>query len=191
MRQNDLELGNRQIYSPKDFTPIVFTGFRPIFGGFGVFLRRPAISRGESGYTAPMISFLNVLRVVLKVLFGAFFVFGGLNHFRDPGFYLRMMPPWMPWHVGLVQATGILEILLGILFLVPRFTRPAAWGLMALLIAVFPANLHMALHPELFPEFNPVALWLRLPLQGVLIFWAWAYARTPSRPKHDRAKIPD
>ncbi len=139
-----------------------------------------------------MIPFLNVLRVVFKVLFGAFFLIGGLNHFRDPGFYLRMMPPWLPAHLELIYVTGVLEIALGALFLIPRFTRPAAWGLMALLVAIFPANIHMAMHPELFPEFNPLGLWIRLPLQAVLIAVAWAYAMNPKRPKHhDRAKIPD
>ena len=138
-----------------------------------------------------MLSILTLLRVLFRVLFAAFFIFGGFNHFRDPEFYLEMMPPWIPWHLGLVYVTGVTEIVLGTLFLIPRFTRPAAWGLMALLVLIFPANLHMALHPELFPEFGPVALWIRLPLQGVLIVIAWAYAMDPKRPKHDRAKIPD
>jgi uncharacterized membrane protein len=137
-----------------------------------------------------MISFLKLVRVVFKVLFAAIFVFGGFNHFRDPELYLEMMPPWIPWHLGLVYVTGALEILLGALFLIPRFTRPAAWGLMALLVLIFPANLHMALHPDFYPEFSPLALWIRLPLQGVLIAIAWAYAMDPRRPKHDRAKIP-
>ena len=57
---------------------------------------------------------------------------------------------------------------------IPGLTRPAAWGLIALLIAVFPANIHMALHPDLFPEFNPAMLWLRLPLQAVLVVWAYS-----------------
>lgn len=124
-----------------------------------------------------MTVFPSAPRVVLKVLFGGFFVVAGLNHFRDPGFYLRMIPPWLPWHLSLVQLSGLVELLLGILFLIPRFTRPAAWGLITLLVTVFPANLHMALHPELFPEFGPAALWMRLPLQAVLILWAWAYTQ--------------
>ena len=139
-----------------------------------------------------MTSFLSALRVVFKALFAAIFLFGGLNHFRDTAFYTHMMPPWLPWHVELVYISGVAEILLGLLFLIPRFTRIAAVGLVALLVAVFPANLHMALHPELYSEFNPIALWIRLPLQGVLIAWAWAYAMKPGRPKHhDRARIPD
>ncbi len=54
---------------------------------------------------------------------------------------------------------------------------PTAWGLIALLVAVFPANLHMTLHPELYPSISPVALWIRLPIQGLLIAWAYWYTR--------------
>ena len=129
-----------------------------------------------------MISFLSFLRAFFKVIFGAFFIFGGFNHFRDPGFYLQMMPPWLPWHLELIYVTGVLEIVLGALFLIPHFTRPAAWGLVGLLIAIFPANVHMALHANHYPEFNHILLWFRLPLQGVMIAVAWAYAMNPKRP---------
>ena len=83
-----------------------------------------------------------------------------------------MMPSYVPWHLAMVQISGVAEIVLGVLLLVPAATIVAAWGLIALLVAVFPANLQMALHPETFPEFSPRSLWLRLPLQGVLIAWA-------------------
>jgi uncharacterized membrane protein len=71
----------------------------------------------------------------------------------------------------------LFEVAPGILVLIPKYTAPAAWGLIALLIAVFPANLHMALNAELYPSLSPIALWLRLPLQGVLIAWAYWYTR--------------
>ena len=139
-----------------------------------------------------MISLLKFLRMFFKVLFAAFFIFGGFNHFRDPGFYLQIMPPWIPWHLELIYVTGVMEIVLGALFLIPRFTRPAAWGLAVLLVLVFPANLHMALHTDHYPDYSPLALWARLPLQGILIAIALAYARNPKQPKHhDRARIPD
>ena len=82
------------------------------------------------------------------------------------------MPPYLPWHFFLVEVSGVCEIALGLLLLVPLCTRWAAWGLIALLVAVFPANLHMAVHPELYPEIPAAALWARLPLQAVLIAWA-------------------
>lgn len=77
----------------------------------------------------------------LKVLFAAFFVLAGVGHFANPNFFLKIMPPYLPWHRELVYLSGGLEILLGLLLLIPRFQRHAAWGLIALLIAVFPANI--------------------------------------------------
>lgn len=124
---------------------------------------------------------------LLKYVFAAVFILGGLNHFRSSDFYVRMMPPYLPWHLFLVYASGLAEIALGTALLVPRLERLAAWGLIALLIAIFPANIHMAVHPELFPEFSSALLWARLPVQALLI--AWAYWYTGSHPVLRRATI--
>lgn len=86
-----------------------------------------------------------------------------------------MMPPYLPWPLFLVYLSGILEIILGIMVIVPKLTRIAGWGLITLLIAVFPANIHMALNPDLFPSISPIALWIRLPFQAVFIAWAYWY----------------
>jgi len=115
------------------------------------------------------------IKLILKYLLAAFFVLAGLNHFIKPDFYLKIMPPYLPWHLLLVYLSGVVEIVLGLLLLIPKFTRAAAWGLIALLLAVFPANIHMAINQELYPEYNAAALWLRLPLQLVLIAWAYWY----------------
>jgi uncharacterized membrane protein len=88
---------------------------------------------------------------------------------------LEPMPPYLPLHLALVYVSGVAEIVLGLLLLVPRASVIAAWWLIALLVAVFPANVQMALHPELFPELQPAALWIRLPLQAVLIAWGFWY----------------
>ena len=109
----------------------------------------------------------------MKYFLGLSFVLAGLYHFINPTFYLRMMPPFLPWHLFLIYLSGFFEMALGMLLLVPKYTRLAAWGLIALLVAVFPANVHMALNPQLFPDLPRVALWLRLPLQAVLIAWAY------------------
>lgn len=114
---------------------------------------------------------------IMRWLLGVFFIIAGINHFVNPGFYVRIMPPYLPWHLELVYISGVFEILLGGLLIVPRFSRVAAWGLIALLIAIFPANLHMAMHPELYPNIPTVALWIRLPLQLVLIAWAYWFTR--------------
>lgn len=119
------------------------------------------------------------LKLVMRWLLGILFVLAGANHFRGPDFYVRIMPPYLPWHLELVYLSGVFEIVLGVLLLIPRTASWAAWGLIALLVAVFPANLHMALNPELFPELSSTVLWARLPLQAVLIAWAFWFTSEP------------
>lgn len=106
---------------------------------------------------------------ILKYLLALGFVLAGANHFYNARFYLRMMPLVLPAPLFLIYLSGVFEIALGVLLLVPRFRWIAAWGLILLLIAVFPANVYMALNPESFPEFSRAALYLRLPLQLVMI----------------------
>ena len=125
-----------------------------------------------------------MLRQVLLVVMAAFYVFAGVMHFVNPEFYLQMMPPYLPWHLGLIWVSGVAEILLGVLVLIPATRTLAAWGIVALLVAVFPANLHLALHgivlqglPAWMPEPTTTANWVRLPLQALLIWWAWLYTR--------------
>jgi uncharacterized membrane protein len=88
-----------------------------------------------------------------------------------------MMPPFLPAHLFLVQVSGVFEIALGVFLLIPKYQRIAAWGLIALLIAVFPANIYMALNTDLFPEFSPLGIWLRLPFQAVIVGWAYWFTR--------------
>ena len=117
------------------------------------------------------------LETLTRFVFGALFVVAGLNHFRNPGFYVGIMPPSLPWHLELVSISGVAEIVLGAMLLFPKWTVMAAWGLVALLIAVFPANVHMAMHPDLYPSISPTALLIRLPIQGLLVAWAYWYTR--------------
>jgi uncharacterized membrane protein len=108
----------------------------------------------------------------------AFYIMAGFNHFRDPGFYLRMMPPFLPAHELLVQLSGIAESGLGLALLFKTLRPYAAWGIIALLLAVFPANFYMYQNREtLFADFSATALLVRLPLQLVLIAWAYIYTR--------------
>lgn len=120
------------------------------------------------------------LRFVLQWLFALLFVLAGLNHFRNPDFYVTIMPPYLPRHRDLVYLSGVAEIVLGVLLVIPRTTVLAAWGLIALLIAVFPANVHMALRAEEYPRFAPALIYARLPLQALLLAWAYWYTR-PAR----------
>ena len=118
------------------------------------------------------------LKDIAKFLFGAFFIGAGLNHFISTDFYLSIMPPYLPWHLPLVYLSGVAETTLGALLLTRRWSKIAAWGLVLLLIAVLPANLHMAINSELYAHFSPILLWLRVPLQGLLIAWAYVYTRS-------------
>lgn len=114
---------------------------------------------------------------VLRWAFGLFFVAAGANHFFNPRFYLAIMPPYLPWHGALVFVSGVAEVLLGAMLCSRRTQRLAAWGLIMLLIAIFPANIHMALNPDRYPGIPSIALWLRLPLQFVMMAMAWSYTR--------------
>lgn len=116
-------------------------------------------------------------RQITRYIYGACFIAAGANHFIHTPFYVSIMPAYLPWPLALVYISGIAEIGLGGLLLFERWSRSAAWGLIALLIAIFPANIHMALHPELYPWASPLGLWLRLSLQGALIAWAYWYTR--------------
>ncbi|MEE3717728.1 hypothetical protein V2H45_13385 [Tumidithrix elongata RA019] len=123
---------------------------------------------------------MSKLKIGFKYLLALFYVLAGTNHFLNSGFYLKMMPPYLPLHLELIYLSGLCEIALGIMVLIPRLTSLAGWGLIALLFAVFPANIQMALHPEVFPEISAIALWIRLPLQFLLIAWAyWATRPDP------------
>ena len=120
---------------------------------------------------------MRIFKSLTKVAFAILFVAAGLNHFIAPAFYVSIMPTYLPWHYALVIISGVAEVVLGVGLLIPRTSRYAAWGLILLLIAIFPANIHMATHTELYPTIPVIALWLRLPLQGVLIMWAYWYTK--------------
>lgn len=121
---------------------------------------------------------MNRFKHISRWLYGLFFMAAGVNHFLNTPFYVSIMPPYLPWPVALVYLSGVAEIGLGGLLLFERWSRLAAWGLIALLLAVFPANVHMALHPELYPWASSLGLWFRLSLQGILIAWAYWYSRS-------------
>jgi uncharacterized membrane protein len=120
------------------------------------------------------------LKQLTRYIYGVFWIAAGQNHFLHTLFYVSIMPPYLPWPLALVYISGMAEIGLGLLLLFKRWSALAGWGLIALSIAVFPANIYMALHPELYPWASPRGLWLRLPLQGALIAWAYWYTRPAS-----------
>ena len=97
----------------------------------------------------------------------------GALHFLEPRWYLAIMPDWLPAHRELVYASGVAEAAGGLALLAPdqRVRRWAGRWLAATLVAVFPANVHMARNPERFARIPLAALWARLPFQGVFVAW--------------------
>lgn len=101
-------------------------------------------------------------------------IFAGVAHFRKPEIFIKIVPTYLPAPRALVYISGFFEILGGIGLLIPFTTNLAAWGLIALFVAVFPANIHMAVNRIPFaPGQPPIFAWIRLPLQILLIAWAW------------------
>jgi uncharacterized membrane protein len=110
-------------------------------------------------------------------LLGLVFIAAGVNHFAMPRAYERIVPPGIGDAGRLVAVSGAAEIAGGLGVLLRPTRRPAGLGLVALLVAVFPANLHMALNPGEFPKIPRWALLARLPLQPLMMWWAWSATR--------------
>jgi uncharacterized membrane protein len=126
------------------------------------------------------------MKPALRWLLTIVMVGAGANHFLNPAPYLGMMPAALPAPEALVYISGVFEILGGLGLILPATRRLAAWGLIALFVAVFPANLNMAVNhlPLGTTEVPTWALWARLPLQLVAIAWAYWY----TRPDHARVR---
>ena len=110
-------------------------------------------------------------------LMAAFYIAAGINHFIHSSMYMNIMPHWLPAQSILVSVSGVCEMVCGVLLLFTNTRRLGAWLAIALLIAVYPANIQMML--DYYHRHNPF-LWLailRLPLQFVLVFWAYVYTK--------------
>jgi uncharacterized membrane protein len=117
------------------------------------------------------------IHFLLLILLSMLMILAGVYHFKKPAPFIKIVPAYLPYPRALVLISGFFEILGGIGLLIPQTRVAAAWGLIALFIAVFPANINMAIH-HISPgnkTVKPVYLWLRLPLQVVLIAWAWLF----------------
>ena len=115
---------------------------------------------------------------MLRRLCGPVFIAAGVNHFVMPKAYVAIMPDYLPAHEELVAASGVAEVAGGAALMHPRTRRLGGWWLIATLIAVFPANLHMALHPERYKRVPRAALYARLPVQLLFAAWVRSAARS-------------
>lgn len=117
---------------------------------------------------------------LVRFLAGPFFVLAGVMHFLIPKVYARIVPPYVPGSPeAIVYASGVAEIAGGVGLMAGPTRRLAGWWLIATLLAVFPANVHMALNADDYPEVpgGQTALWARLPLQAIFITWVAAAMR--------------
>ena len=110
---------------------------------------------------------------MLRTLVGAAFIGSGVLHFTQRRRYESIMPPYVPRHREAVHVSGVAEIAGGAAVLVPAARPYARWWLLALLVAVFPANIHMALNPRDYRNIPEPLLWARLPLKGVFAWLVW------------------
>ena len=107
----------------------------------------------------------------------AFYVIAGFNHFRTPDFYMPMMPPFLPVPSVLILISGLAEMILGLALLWPRLRKRAAWGIIILLVAIFPANVYMFATEGAGFDVPYWILVARLPFQFVFVAWAYFYTR--------------
>lgn len=124
------------------------------------------------------------LRRPLLYVMASIYIVAGVTHFIIPAAFAQIVPPILPYPVALAYLSGVAEIAFGVGLLFERTRRIAAWGIIALLIAIFPANIYMAVTDVTVTgvfgrtiDPSPAVRWGRLPLQGVLVLWAWWYTR--------------
>ena len=121
-----------------------------------------------------MRSKIKTLSIIIMTLF---YTMAGTNHFINPDWYVRIVPPILPFKTAIVYISGILEIILGSLLIFPKTRFIAGWGLIILLVAVYPANIYVALTNGEAMDITPLIAWGRLPFQFVLIGLAYWHSK--------------
>ena len=114
------------------------------------------------------------LKFASLFLMAAFYIFAGVSHFRIPKFFIKITPPWVPAPEITNIVVGVIEIVLGILLLIPATTEFSAWAIIALLIAVFPANVYHYQKARKKGK-HVTATLIRMPIQLLLIWWAYSF----------------
>ena len=117
------------------------------------------------------------LKLISIVIMGLFYISVGVNHFIEPYWFLQIVPPYLPYKIELVYISGFLEIVLGVMLLIPKTRVYAGWGLIMLLIAVYPANIYLAQTNGAAMNTTPLIAWGRLPFQFVFIGLAYWHTK--------------
>ena len=127
---------------------------------------------------------MNNVKLFFKYALVLFFVGGGVNHFVNTDFYVSIMPDFLPAHVLLVQLSGLTEIASGLLLAIPRLCAVGAWCIIAHLLVFLLVHFNMAAKPDDYADFaSPAVLYVRIPIQFVMIAWAYWFTReTPPVP---------
>ncbi len=121
-----------------------------------------------------------MFKKISLVILAGFYILVGFNHFRSPDSYVRIIPAYLPAPHLLNTLAGIFEIAFGLMLTFKQTRKIAAWGIILMLITFLPVHIDMIIHaPMMLGNFKvtPLIAWLRIPLQGLLIFWAWWYTR--------------
>ena len=118
------------------------------------------------------------IKTLSIIIMSLFYIMAGTNHFINPDWYVRIVPPILPFKTAIVYISGILEIILGTLLIFPKTRFIASWGLILLLVAVYPANIYVALTNGEVMDTTPLIAWGRLPFQFVFIALAYWHSKT-------------
>ena len=117
------------------------------------------------------------IKTISIIIMSLFYIMAGTNHFINPDWYVRIVPPILPFKTEIIYISGILEIILGSLLIFPKTRFIAGWGLIILLLAVYPANIYVALTNGEAMDITPLIAWGRLPFQFVLIGLAYWHSK--------------
>ena len=125
-----------------------------------------------------MVQMKSKIKTLSIIIMTLFYIMAGTNHFINPDWYVRIVPPILPFKTAIVYISGILEIILGTLLIFPKTRFIASWGLILLLVAVYPANIYVALTNGEVMDTTPLIAWGRLPFQFVFIGLAYWHSKT-------------
>ncbi len=118
---------------------------------------------------------MSTFNLASLIIMALFYIFAGVSHFSKPNFFMSITPKWVPFPKSLNLIIGSIEIILGLLLLFSKTQSFAAWSIIILLIVVFPANVYH-FQKALFKKKNVIVSFIRLPLQFVLIYWAYSFS---------------
>lgn len=122
------------------------------------------------------ISYLRIVNYSWDyILMGGIYVLAGLAHWVYPKIYKSIIPPWVPYRSAVVWSSGLLEIVLGLALFYPPFREAALYGIMGMLLLFLPVHTYMLGNAQRYPKFPYWLLWTRIPIQGLLIYWAYHY----------------